>query len=129
MKTWGAIGLLSLGGLTESAMRGSWHDAPLWGLLAIVSTLGWCWSALSIGSIRLWSAITGKKPALAQTDPRALAAEVQALNAQISQLRDTATSFDVAFDRNLECLDERLRQVEQRTIYVTPPSVPVGRSQ
>ena len=128
MKAWGAICLISLGGLTESAMRGGWHDAPLWGLLTLVSTLGWCWSALFAGACRVWDAVTGKRHALPRTDPRALASELEALNTQISQLRDTATSFDVSFDRTLECLDERLRQVEQRTNYAPPPSVQIGRN-
>jgi hypothetical protein len=127
MKVWGAICLISLGGFTESGMSG-WHDAPLWGLFVGVSLLGWCWSAIFAGTCRLWAAITGKRAPLAQTDPRALAAEIAALNAQLAQLRDTGTAFDMSFDKTLECMDERLRQVEQRTRYTpAPQSVPVGR--
>ena len=127
MKVWGTICLISLGGLTESAMNGR-HDAPLWGLFTGVSLLGWCWSALAAGAMRLWRAVTGQRQPLAQADPRALAAEITALNAQLTQLRDTGTAFDMSFDRTLECMDERLRQVEQRTRYApTSPTVQVGQ--
>lgn len=127
MKAWGAIGLVCLGGFTEALMRG-WHDALLWGVLLGASVVGWSWSALFTGATRLWSAVTGRRLPLSASDPQALAAEMAALNAQIAQLRDTATSFDVSFDRTLVCLDERLRRVEQQTAYVPPPSVPLGRS-
>jgi hypothetical protein len=120
MKVWGAICLISLGGFTESGMAG-WHDSPLWGMFVGVSLLGWCWSAIFSGVSRVWNAITGKRAPLAQTDPRALAAEIAALNAQLAQLRDTGTAFDMSFDKTLECMDERLRQVEQRTRYATQP--------
>lgn len=127
MKVCGAICLISLGGLTEAGMAGG-HDAPLWGLFTGVSLLGWCWSGLTVGAIRLWGAVTGQRQPLAQTDPRALAAEIAALNAQLAQLRDTGTAFDMSFDKTLECMDERLRQVEQRTSYAPPPTVQVGRT-
>lgn len=128
MKAWGAVCLMSLGGLVETAMRASWHDAPLWGTLLGVSALGWGWAAICAVVGRLLDALTGRRQALPRTDPRALAAEVAALNAQIAQLRDTATSFDVSFDHTLQTLDERLRRIEQQTAYVQP-TVPLGHGQ
>ena len=125
MKAWGAICLVSLGGITDAAMN-SGHDAPLWGVLLGVSILGWSWSVIANAALRLWSAVTGRRLPLSQADPQALAAEMAALNAQIAQLRDTATSFDVSFDRTLGGLDERLRRVEQQTA-VPPPTVTLGR--
>jgi len=62
--------------------------------------------------------VIGRPLPLPRTDPQALAAEVAALNTQIAQLRDTATSFDVSFDQTLERMDERLRRVEQQSPYV-----------
>lgn len=127
MKALGAICLFSVGGLIESGLQHAGHDAALWGMVSAISGLAWCWSALFSGAARLLNAIAGKRPAHAHTDPRILASEVEALNAQLAQLRDTATSFDVSFDKTLVCLDERLRQVEQRSNY-SPPTIPVGNS-
>lgn len=127
MKALGTICLISIGGLVESGMQNAGHDAALWGLVAGISVLAWCWSALAAVAMRVLNAITGKRQFRSQTDPRILAAEVEALNAQLAQLRDTATSFDVSFDKTLGCLDERLRQVEQRNTYA-PPTIQVGQS-
>jgi hypothetical protein len=126
MKAWGAICLISLGGLVEAAMGGGGHDAPLWGTLLGVSALGWSWTAICTVVVQFLDAVTGRRKALPRTNPQALAAEMAALNAQIAQLRDTATSFDVSFDHTLQTLDERLRRIEQQTTYVQP-TVPLGR--
>lgn len=128
MKAWGVICLISLGGLTETAVRASGHDAPIWGTLLGVSIIGWSWATVCDLFVRLSDALTGRRKALPRTDPQALAAEMAALNAQIAQLRDTATSFDVSFDHTLQTLDERLRRIEQQSSYVHP-TVPLGRGQ
>ena len=126
MKSWGVICLISLGGLTETAAHGGWHDAPIWGTLLAVSVVGWSWAAAVTALSQFLDALTGRRKALPRTDPQVLSAEVAALNAQIAQLRDTATSFDVSFDHTLQTLDERLRRIEQQTVYVQP-TVPLGR--
>lgn len=91
-------------------------------LLLLVAALGWGWSALLTGVRALGrhaaSLLLGRPLPLPRTDPQVLAAEVTALNAQLAQLRDTATSFDVSFDQTLERMDERLRRVEQQSPYV-----------
>ncbi len=121
MKAWGALGLISLGGLTETLIRIDKHDWPVWTLLLAVSVCGWGWSVLYTGIQAARDGVlgaAGRRPVLPATDPRALAEEINALNAQIAQLRDTATSFDVSFDQTLQRLDERLRRIEQQTPYV-----------
>lgn len=126
MKAWAVICLISLGGLVETAVGSHGHDAPVWGTLLGVSVIGWSWAAVCSIIGQGLDALTGRRKALPRTNPQALAAEMAALNAQIAQLRDTATSFDVSFDHTLQTLDERLRRIEQQSAYVQPP-VPLGR--
>lgn len=120
MKAWGYVFWLSLGGLLEGQIGGAHRG--VWLLVGAVSALGWAWSALAAGDlslVRQFSAVaTGRPVPLARTDPKAMAEELAALNAQIAQLRDTATSFDVSFDQTLHRLDERLRRVEQQSSYI-----------
>ncbi len=129
MKIWGAIFLLSSGmmiGFNAGFNAGATGDSKglFWTALTLmgVSALGWLWSALAASVKTLWQqasyVLTGRAPARPTTDPKALAAEVAALNAQIAQLRDTATSFDVSFDQTLQRMDERLRRVEQQAPFV-----------
>ena len=123
MKAWGAVFWISLGALIDHLWLGAGHIATFpMVLLLLVAALGWGWAALLTGARTLCrhtaSLLLGRPLPLPRTDPRALAAEVAALNAQLAQLRDTATSFDVSFDRTLERMDERLRRVEQQTPYV-----------
>ena len=123
MKIWGAIFLFSTGIMFghETGVADHGGEAA-WAALMGVSALGWLWYALAASAKTLWQratyVLTGRAPARPTTDPKALAAEVAALNAQISQLRDTATSFDVSFDQTLQRMDERLRRVEQQAPYV-----------
>ena len=130
MKAWGAVFWISLGLLIDHLWlnAGRIGATPL-ALLLLVSALGWGWTALFAGGRALFrhaaSVLLGRPLPLPRTDPQALAAEVAALNAQIAQLRDTATSFDVSFDQTLERLDERLRRVEQQSPYV--PNVQIKR--
>ena len=131
MKAWGAVCWISLGGLIETLFAGTHH---VWPWLIMLGAFGsaWGWSAAieAFGSARRFvtARVTGQAVPLPATDPQALAAEVAALNAQIAQLRDTATSFDVSFDQTLHRLDERLRRIEQQTAYVQPPPyVQTGR--
>ena len=123
MKAWGIAFWISLGALTDHIWLGAGHIATLpMALLLLVAALGWGWTALIAGGRALFrygaSLLLGRPMPLPRTDPRALAEEVAALNAQIAQLRDTATSFDVSFDHTLERMDERLRRVEQQAPYV-----------
>ncbi|MBV9851239.1 MAG: hypothetical protein JO250_16335 [Armatimonadetes bacterium] len=96
--------------------------------MVAVTACGWGWYAIGqtarAALSRLQAVLTGRPQPLPETDPKALAAEMAALNAQISQLRDTATSFDLSFDQTLQRLDERLRRLEQQSAYVQ-----AGRSQ
>ena len=123
MGAWRIFSLIGVGGLAECVIgRDSKHVALLWLALCLVSFIGWMWTAAfgaanKIGQ-RLAHAVTGRPMAMAATDPKALAAEIEALNAQIAQLRDTATSFDVSFDQTLARMDERLRRIEQQSSYV-----------
>lgn len=122
MKVWGAIFLFASGIMFGHAMQAPSGDYRLWGVVMGVSALGWLWFALAASARTLWQrasyVLTGRAPVRPTTDPKALAAEMAALNAQISQLRDTATSFDVSFDQTLQRMDERLRRVEQQAPYV-----------
>ncbi len=123
MRAWGTAFWISLGALVDHFWlhTGRISTMPLV-LLLLVAALGWGWTALLAGGRALFrhaaSLLLGRPLPLPRTDPQALAAEVAALNAQIAQLRDTATSFDVSFDQTLERLDERLRRVEQQSAYV-----------
>ena len=123
MKAWGAVFWISLGALIDHLWLGENHigTSPMV-LLLLVSALGWGWAALLTGVCSLCrqaaALLLGRPMPLPRTDPKALAAEVAALNAQLAQLRDTATSFDVSFDHTLERMDERLRRVEQQSPYV-----------
>ncbi len=123
MKAWGAVFWISLGALIDHLWLGAGRisTTPLV-LLLLVAAFGWGWAALFTGGRALFrhaaALLIGRPPPLPRTDPQALAAEVAALNAQIAQLRDTATSFDVSFDQTLERMDERLRRVEQQSPYV-----------
>ena len=123
MKAWGAVFWISLGALIDHVWLGAGRVSTTpFVLLLLASALGWGWSALIAGGRALGrqaaALLVGRPVPLARTDPRALADEVAALNAQIAQLRDTATSFDVSFDHTLERMDERLRRVEQQAPYV-----------
>lgn len=128
MKAWGMICLISFGGMIETLTRSHGADAPIWGTLLGVGLVGWSWAAVFAAVTQAVNALTGRRRPLPRTDPQALAAEMATLNAQIAQLRDTATSFDMSFDQTLQRLDERLRRVEQQAAYV-PPTITVGRGQ
>jgi hypothetical protein len=122
-KTWGILFWISLGGVLDfTVLPSARYGSTPWYLLLGAAALGWGWSALFSGGRALLrlalAALTGRPQSLPRTDPRALAEELAALNAQIAQLRDTATSFDVSFDQTLQRLDERLRRVEQQSPYV-----------
>lgn len=123
MKAWGVAFWISLGALIDHLWLHTGHisTTPLV-LVLIAAALGWGWAALFAGGRAIFrhaaSLLIGRPLPLPRTDPQALAAEVAALNAQIAQLRDTATSFDVSFDQTLERMDERLRRVEQQSPYV-----------
>ena len=123
MRAWGAVFWISLGALIDHLWLGVGHigTTPLV-LLLLVAALGWGWAALITGGRALFRhaafLLIGRPLPLPRTDPRALAEEVAALNAQLAQLRDTATSFDVSFDHTLERMDERLRRVEQQSPYI-----------
>jgi hypothetical protein len=122
MNTWRIFSLLGLGGLTQSIWGADQHAELMWAIVSGVSLLGWFWTAVfgAAGNAgrRIAHMISGRPMPLPATDPKALAAEIEALNAQIAQLRDTATSFDVSFDQTLARMDERLRRVEQQSSYI-----------
>ena len=123
MRAWGIVFWISLGALIDRVWLGVGHISTTpFVLLLLGSALGWGWSALFAGGRALFrsaaSLLIGRPLPLPRTDPKALADEVAALNAQLAQLRDTATSFDVSFDHTLERMDERLRRVEQQSSYV-----------
>ena len=125
MKAWRTACLISLGalvGITITSPSNSGTNAEWCAAIFGVSVLGWAWlslgTAMQSGLARLTYLVTGRQVARPRTDPQALAEEVAALNAQIAQLRDTATAFDVSFDQTLQRLDERLRRVEQQSPYV-----------
>ena len=123
MKPWGAVFWISLGALADHLwLETSRISTAPFVLLLLVSAFAWGWAALFAGGRALFrhvaALLLGRPLPLPRTDPQALAAEVAALNAQIAQLRDTATSFDVSFDQTLERMDERLRRVEQQSPYV-----------
>jgi len=121
MKFWRAAFFVSVGWLLDEMFR--FHSLDWRGsVVSLAALTGWGWFALAAG-IRgvfctLFFRVTGQPLPLRVTDPQALAAEIAALNAQISQLRDTATSFDVSFDETLHRMDERLRRVEQQSPFV-----------
>ena len=123
MRAWGTVFWISLGVLIDHLWLGVGRlgTLPL-ALLLLVAALGWGWAALLAGGRALFrqaaALLIGRPLPLPRTDPKALAEEVAALNAQLAQLRDTATSFDVSFDQTLERMDERLRRVEQQSPYV-----------
>ena len=123
MRAWGIVFWISLGALVDHVWIGAGRISTTpFVLLLLGSALGWGWSALIAGGRALlrqaMALLIGRPLPLPRTDPKALADEVAALNAQLAQLRDTATSFDVSFDHTLERMDERLRRVEQQTPYV-----------
>lgn len=116
--------LVCFGGFVQSGIGGGFHTtgAEVWGAVFAITGLGWAWAMLGNAALKLRDGfiarLTGRPQVLPTTDPKALAAEVAALHAQISQLRDTATNFDVSFDQTLARMDERLRRVEQQSPYV-----------
>ncbi len=120
MKFLRAVCFICLGGLLEALFRGG--DRAAWLVAFAVSGCGWAWYGIGTATLhacaRLWAALTGRPLPLPQTDPKALAAEIQALSLQLSQLRDTATSFDLSFDQTLHRLNERLSRLEQQSAYV-----------
>jgi hypothetical protein len=120
MKFLSAVCLISLGGFLETFSGGAGRG--MWLLAFAVSGCGWAWYGIGVTAARaltrLRAAVTGRPPALLETDPQALAAEIRALNAQLAQLRDTATSFDMSFDQTLHRLNERLSRLEQQSAYV-----------
>ena len=123
MRAWSIVFWISLGALIDHICLGAGYVSTTpFVLLLLGSALGWGWSALLAGGRALGrqaaALLIGRPLPLPRTDPKALADEVAALNAQLAQLRDTATSFDVSFDHTLERMDERLRRVEQQTPYV-----------
>lgn len=122
MKLWRTVCLIGFGGFLEAHGAHAGHDIGPWTVLLGVAAVGWSWTWLGKTAFGLRDAfvarLTGRAQALPTTDPKALAAEVAALNAQIAALRDTATSFDVSFDQTLARMDERLRRVEQQSPYV-----------
>ena len=123
MRAWGTVFWISLGVLIDHLWLGAGRlGTTPFVLLLLVAALGWGWAALLAGGRALFrqaaALLIGRPLPLPRTDPKALAAEVAALNAQLAQLRDTATSFDVSFDQTLERMDERLRRVEQQSPYV-----------
>lgn len=119
-----AICLVSVGGFIQSAISVGFGTQAneTWAAVFAITGLGWMWATLGNAALKLRDAfiarLTGRPQPLPATDPKALAAEVAALNAQIAALRDTATSFDVSFDQTLARMDERLRRVEQQSPYV-----------
>ncbi len=119
-----AICLVCFGGFVQSGIGEGFHTAgtSVWAAVFAVTGLGWMWATLGSAALKLRDSViarlTGRPQPLPATDPKALAAEVAALNAQIAALRDTATSFDVSFDQTLARMDERLRRVEQQSPYV-----------
>ena len=123
MRAWGTVFWISLGVLIDHLWLGAGRlGTTPFVLLLLVAALGWGWAALLAGGRALLrqaaALLIGRPLPLPRTDPKALAAEVAALNAQLAQLRDTATSFDVSFDQTLERMDERLRRVEQQSPYI-----------
>ena len=116
--------MISLGGVLESIHSHGWGSATgsAWVILLLVSSCAWGWyvagQTARAALARLHAVVMGRPLPRPATDPKALAAEVAALNAQIAQLRDTATSFDLSFDQTLQRLDERLRRLEQQSLYV-----------
>lgn len=125
MRLWKTLFLVGLGAILESLrvpFGKEGQNIPFWETILVAGLLGWSWSALSHSlqtiKSRWTSFVTGRPQPLPRTDPKALAEEVAALNAQIAALRDTATSFDVSFDETLHRMDERLRRVEQQSPYV-----------
>lgn len=122
MRIWRTACLVSLGAIIGIGTASGGEHLAWWPLTCAVSAAGWGWLSLGAAArtllARLTYLVTGRQVLPPRTDPKALAEEVAALNAQIAQLRDTATSFDVSFDHTLQRLDERLRRVEQQTPYV-----------
>ncbi len=114
--------LISFGGFLSSATGSSNANLPLWEVLFSFSLLGWGWmslgTAVRTGLQRLLFTLAGRPMPVPETDPKALAAEIKTLNTQLSQLRDTATSFDMSFDQTLHRLNERLSRLEQQSAYV-----------
>jgi hypothetical protein len=120
MKVLRTLCLISLGGLLASWV--GVHEGRVWPVLFVFCGLGWAWTALGAGVKAGWQrllyALAGKPMPMPETDPKALAAEIKTLNAQLAQLRDTATSFDMSFDQTLHRLNERLSRLEQQSAYV-----------
>lgn len=121
MKFFRIVFLISIGGLWQANVDGS-GSTEIWMTALAISGAGWGWAAagqaIQAGYRRVLYALAGKPLPMPETDPKALAAEIKTLNAQLSQLRDTATSFDVSFDQTLERLNDRLSRLEQQSAYV-----------
>ena len=121
MKFFRVVFLISLGGFWQANIDGNGNMA-VWVTALAIAGGGWAW--LSIGQTirgiygRLQSALLGRPLPMPETDPKALAAEIKMLNTQLSQLRETATSFDMSFDQTLERLNDRLSRLEQQSAYV-----------
>jgi hypothetical protein len=126
MKFFRTLFLISVGGCLDAWFGHSTGnpngDLPVWLTALCLSGGGWAWLTIGAGIQtayrRLLYALAGKPVPMPETDPKALAAEIRALNSQLSQLRDTATSFDVSFDQTLERLNDRLCRLEQQSAYV-----------
>jgi hypothetical protein len=112
---WRVLCLAGLGGFAESLSAHTGH-AGVWLVMTAAGAIGWSWAAVITGLLavrdRLTEMLTGRAPRRAATDPKAMAAEIASLRAQLAQLRDTAHSYDLSFDDTLHRLDERLRTVE-----------------
>jgi hypothetical protein len=124
-----AITLVALGGLVALTihMRYPWviTDPKPWVLALTVGLIGWSWGAIFAFAAnfhtRLLAALGVKAPR--RDDAAALADELRALRVQVTEMRETASAFDLSFDAALERLDRRVERVEQKSEYVQ-----IGRS-
>jgi hypothetical protein len=108
--------LVGLGGLIEADLMHSGHLVS-WAILFAAGGLGWSWATVITAAaatrdrVRSW--VTGRPVHRSPQDPAVLAAELHALQAQLAQLRETATSYDLSLDESLHRIDERLRNMER----------------
>lgn len=84
--------------------------------------------ALSIPIVAIWTAHQRKmlelRLRLKGEVPQELKAELDELKAQLGQLRDTTTKFDMSFDAAITRLEDRMDRVEGRAYGSASDEVP-----
>jgi len=119
--------LVGLGGMLEGYhMHAAGSEVTLWIVLFVVGAIGWSWAFVFCAAAAVRNRVLenlGVRKREPRTDAAALADELRSLRAQVAEMRETASSFDLSFDQALDRLDRRVKCVEEQQ----PRQIQVGR--